>query len=194
MAPPKWQIFGLIQESTKWQSSNEGKWTAQESGHGLWCPLVLLYSQPRQIITKVVIFYLPGLYAGWIGTPLIKNTALRILLKRRDPTNYFLLLLLSLQAYLILLQFTLLCFTDGEWNGNPLQYSCLENPLDGGAWWATVHGVTKSRTRLKRLSKHAHASQILCFLWIKSLWQPWIKQVYWYNFSNSICYVTVTFW
>ena len=30
--------------------------------------------------------------------------------------------------------------------GNPLQYSCLENPMDGGAWWATVHGVTKSRT------------------------------------------------
>ena len=36
----------------------------------------------------------------------------------------------------------------GEGNGNPLQYSCLENPMDGGAWWATVHGVTKSRTRL----------------------------------------------
>ena len=33
-------------------------------------------------------------------------------------------------------------------NGNPLQYSCLENPTDGRAWWATVHGVTKSRTRL----------------------------------------------
>ena len=33
-------------------------------------------------------------------------------------------------------------------NGNPLQYSCLENSMDGGAWWATVHGVTKSRTRL----------------------------------------------
>ena len=36
----------------------------------------------------------------------------------------------------------------GEGNGNPLQYSCLENPMDGGAWWATVHGVTKSQTRL----------------------------------------------
>ena len=34
----------------------------------------------------------------------------------------------------------------GEGNGNPLQYSCLENPTDKGAWWATVHGVTKSRT------------------------------------------------
>ena len=36
----------------------------------------------------------------------------------------------------------------GEGNGNPLQYSCLENPMDRGAWWATVHGVAKSRTQL----------------------------------------------
>ena len=34
----------------------------------------------------------------------------------------------------------------GEGNGNPLQYSCLENPMDRGAWWATVHGVTESDT------------------------------------------------
>ena len=40
----------------------------------------------------------------------------------------------------------------GEGNGNPLQCSCLENPMDGGAWWATVHGVTKSRTRLSNLT------------------------------------------
>ena len=36
----------------------------------------------------------------------------------------------------------------GEGNGTPLQYSCLENPMDGGAWWAAVHGVARSRTRL----------------------------------------------
>ena len=40
----------------------------------------------------------------------------------------------------------------GEGNGNPLQGSCLENPRDGGAWWAAVYGVAQSRTRLKRLS------------------------------------------
>ena len=40
----------------------------------------------------------------------------------------------------------------GEGNGNPLQYSCLENPMDGGAWWATVHGVTQSRTRLSNFT------------------------------------------
>ena len=46
--------------------------------------------------------------------------------------------------------FSLSC--TGEGNGNPLQCSCLENPRDGGAWWAAVYGVTQSRTRLKRLS------------------------------------------
>ena len=40
----------------------------------------------------------------------------------------------------------------GEGNGIPLQYSCLGNPRDGGAWWAAIYGVTQSRTRLKRLS------------------------------------------
>ena len=43
----------------------------------------------------------------------------------------------------------------GEENGNPLQYSCLENPMDRGAWWAAVHRVTQSQTQLKRLSMHA---------------------------------------
>ena len=38
--------------------------------------------------------------------------------------------------------------SSGEGNGNPLQYSCLENPIDIGAWWATVDGVAKSQTRL----------------------------------------------
>ena len=46
--------------------------------------------------------------------------------------------------------FSLSC--NGEGNGNPLQCSCLENPRDGGAWWAAVYGVAQSRTRLKRLS------------------------------------------
>ena len=40
----------------------------------------------------------------------------------------------------------------GEGNGNPLQYSCLENSMDGGAWWGTVHEVAKSRTRLSNFT------------------------------------------
>ena len=47
----------------------------------------------------------------------------------------------------------------GEGNGNPLHYSCLENPMDGGAWWATVHGVAKFWTQLSdfTLTFHFHA-------------------------------------
>ena len=47
----------------------------------------------------------------------------------------------------------------GEGNGNPLQYSCLENPMDGGAWWAAVHEVAKSQTQLSdfTLTFHFHA-------------------------------------
>ena len=44
--------------------------------------------------------------------------------------------------------FSLSCL--GEGNGNPLQCSCLENPRDGGAWWAAVYGVSQSRTQLKQ--------------------------------------------
>ena len=40
----------------------------------------------------------------------------------------------------------------GEGTGNPLQYSCLENPMEGGVWWAPVHGATKSQTRLSDLT------------------------------------------
>ena len=46
----------------------------------------------------------------------------------------------------------------GEGNGNPLQGSCLENPRDGGPWWAAIHGVAQSRTRLKRLSSSSSSS------------------------------------
>ena len=45
----------------------------------------------------------------------------------------------------------------GEGSGNPLQYSCLENPMDGGDWWAAVRGVTKSQTWLSYFTFHFHA-------------------------------------
>ena len=52
--------------------------------------------------------------------------------------------------------FHLLCAYYGEGNGTPLQYSCLENPMDGGAWWAAVHGVAKSQTRLSDFTFTSH--------------------------------------
>ena len=49
----------------------------------------------------------------------------------------------------------------GEGNGNPLQYSCLENPMDGGAWGAIVHGVAKSRKRLSDFT-FTQVTELLC--------------------------------
>ena len=54
--------------------------------------------------------------------------------------------------------FSLSC--TGEGHGNPLQCSCLENPRDGGAWWAAIYGVTQSRTPLKRLSSSSSNSKV----------------------------------
>ena len=59
--------------------------------------------------------------------------------------------------------FSLSCI--GEGNGNPLQCSCLENPRDGGAWWAAVNGVTQSRTRLKRLSSSSSSKMTVAQSW-----------------------------
>ena len=59
----------------------------------------------------------------------------------------------------------------GEGNGNPLQCSCLENPRDGGAWWAAVSGVSQSRTRLKRLSSSSSSSGPC--LWLSLLDVVW---------------------
>ena len=54
----------------------------------------------------------------------------------------------------------------GEGNGTPLQYSCLENPMDGGAWWAAVHGVARSWTRLSDFTL------FFTFMHWRRKWQP----------------------
>ena len=71
------------------------------------------------------------------------------------------------------LHFSLSCI--GEGNGNPLQCSCLENPRNGGAWWAAVYGVAQSQTRLMNSTCHISGAQYQCwmnppkFLWKLSL-------------------------
>ena len=64
--------------------------------------------------------------------------------------------------------FSLSC--TGEGNGNPLQCSCLENPRDGGAWWAAIYGVTQSQTRLKRLSSSSSSVVVWVFFSVAFLW------------------------
>ena len=64
----------------------------------------------------------------------------------------------------------------GEGNGNPLQCSCLENPRDGGAWWAAVYWVAQSQTRLKRLSSSSSSSSFNVGISISS------NNIQWFNF------------
>ena len=75
--------------------------------------------------------------------------------------------------------FSLSCI--GEGNGNPLQCSCLENPRDGGAWWAAIYGVAQSQTQLKWLS--SSSKLILCFntngTWsVNLLFCPWLTNLH----------------
>ena len=67
--------------------------------------------------------------------------------------------------------FSLSCI--GEGNGNPLRCSCLENPRDGGAWWATVYGVTQSQTRLKGLSSSSSSNSFLLRPTLTSIHDHW---------------------
>ena len=69
--------------------------------------------------------------------------------------------------------FSLSCI--GEGNGNPLQCSCLENPRDGGAWWAAVYGVAQSGTQLKRLSSSSSRLVITFLPRSKCLLISWLQ-------------------
>ena len=79
----------------------------------------------------------------------------------------------------------------GEGNGNPLQYSCLENPMDGGTWQATVHGVVMSQTRLSDFTFKITSmcgSTVLspwpCYLVCYSLYKSWSKIVWNFQFCS----------
>ena len=73
----------------------------------------------------------------------------------------------KLRKIIFLLVWYILGEDAGDGNGNPLQYSCLENPMDGGAWWTAVHGVTKSWTRLSNFT-----FTFFTFMHWRRKWQP----------------------
>ena len=75
----------------------------------------------------------------------------------------------------------------GEGTGNPLQCSCLENPRDGGAWWAAVDGVAQSRTRLKRLSSSSSQARFI-YLFTSALGLRCCEQ------ASSRCTVLTAAW
>ena len=82
----------------------------------------------------------------------------------------------------------------GEGNGNPLQYACLENPMDRGAWRIVVHGLPKSRTRLsnwlslfhlKEIKEDLNKCQGITFLWTRCL------HILWCQFFQIVCKLKV---
>ena len=82
-------------------------------------------------------------YHDYLGTICILNMACVLSLKKKLNNNYF-----------------------GEGNGTPLQYSCLENPMEGGAWKAAVHGIAEGRTRLSDFTT------LFTFMHWRRKWQP----------------------
>ena len=91
----------------------------------------------------------------------------------------------------------------GGEHSNPLQYSCLDDPMVRGAWWATVHGVTESRTRLSDYHFHFHLLRSLCsilYLWNVSIlfhasalyWFSRLCSIPWHNYSTI--YLSVPLW
>ena len=78
--------------------------------------------------------------------------------------------------------FSLSCL--GEGNGNPLQCSCLENPRDGGAWWAAIYGVAQNQTRLMRLSSSVYMTVLLSQFLLPS---PYPHHIY-----KSVLYICIS--
>ena len=91
--------------------------------------------------------------AGWMSNKLRNQYALTVKLEWAFGSKMRALVIAGIYAN-----------ASGEGNGTPLQYSCLENPMDGGAWWATVHGVAKSWTQLKQLSSSSSSMQTLQYM------------------------------
>ena len=84
--------------------------------------------------------------------------------------------------------FSLSCI--GEGNGNPLQCSCLENPRDGGAWWAAVYGVAQSQIRRKRLSSSSR-SIMLTFFSCMSLGSFAVQSIIPFHLSYQVCVINL---
>ena len=86
----------------------------------------------------------------------------------------------------------------GEGNGTPLQYSCLEKPMDGGAWWAAVHGVAKSQTRLSDFTFTFHfpalekemATRSSILAWRIQGWQSLVGCSLWGRTESDMIEVT----
>ena len=85
----------------------------------------------------------------------------------------------------------------GEENGNPFQYSCLENPRDEGAWWSAIYGVSQSRTRLKQLSSSSSSSILYSYykiLTILSVLYSMSLELICFTHSHLYLLISYPFW
>ena len=95
------------------------------------------------------------------GKPLSLSLSLYIYIYTHTHTHTYLQ-----SRHKLYLNMTQVSVSIGEGNGTPLQYSCLENPMDRGAWWVAVHGVPQSRTRL------SNSLSLFTFMHLRRKWQP----------------------
>ena len=106
-----------------------------------WLDLLAVQGTLKSLLqhhsSKASILWHSAFFAVQLAHPYM-TTGKAIALTRRTFVGKVMSLLFNMLSRLVI----------GEGNGTPLQYSCLENPMDGGAWWAAVHGVAKSWTRL----------------------------------------------
>ena len=121
--------------------------------------LVMLIFAPNLLITTLFSFLLSG-----VVSQECLETSVLISVKRLCSIPKCIEIFIQFKVVFVFPTVTVSIFTmklaanssmhacTGEGNGNPLQYSCLENPRDRGAWWAAVYGVAQSQTRLKGLS------------------------------------------
>ena len=133
--------------------SEDGGWNKwEDTGQRLQTSIKTWISSKALMYSKMTIFSNTVL-CTW--NLLREDGILKVLTHTHKKTNY----VRWQMCYDCDNHFTMCMYISGEGNGTPLQYSCLENPMDGGAWWAAVHGVARSRTWLSdfTFTFHFHA-------------------------------------
>ena len=125
-------LFSLLCEQPCEDSDDNSMFLIQRRGS--WRAEVSLYGDPEDLSTSFTVWLLIGSWKGFPGGPVVKNPPANAG-DIRDPGSI-----------------PRMGRSSGGGHGNPLQHSCLENPVDRGAWWAAVYEVAQSQTRLKRLS------------------------------------------
>ena len=143
----------------------DSPWDCKESDRTEWLTLSLSQSMPcGSLLTAPQV---GGTGSLWVSTPAHVTWLIDKWYKSEYHEIKYVLINFKQEeqnhSYILFIYWLL-----GEGNDNPLQWSCLENPRDGGAWWAAVYGVAQSRTRLKRLSSSSLISSLL-LLWISLL-------------------------